>query len=95
MGWFYGLKFHLLVNEKGELMGLHDKYLLKKRTLVETIIDFLKNIFDLWHTRHRSTDNGFNNAVACLAANSFLDQKPSISDHRIRNFVLFLEQPSN
>lgn len=126
-GWFFGLKLHLIVNQKGGLMGftftsgnvsdnnlgvvkqmcaaigqgklfgdagyvskklfdtlyeqglvlitkirrnmknkfitIKDKFLLKKRSLVETVIHLLKNIFDLWHTRHRSVENGINNML--------------------------------
>ena len=51
-----------------KLLTLKDKWLLKKRTLVETAIDLWKHIGDLWHTRHRSVDNAFNNVLACLAA---------------------------
>lgn len=65
-------------NMKNKLMSLQDKYYLKKRSLVETVIDLLKSICDLWHTRHRSIDNAFNNMLAALAAYSFFDHKPRI-----------------
>jgi hypothetical protein len=55
-------------NMKNKLMLLQDKLLLKRRSLVETVFDLLKNRMDLWHTRHRSIDNAFNNMIACLAA---------------------------
>ena len=61
-----------------KLLTLKDKWLLKKRTLVETAIDLWKHIGDLWHTRHRSVDNAFINVLACLAAYHFNDHKPSI-----------------
>ena len=64
-------------NMKNKLLTLKDKWLLKKRTLVETAIDLWKHIGDLWHTRHRSVDNAFNNVLACLAAYHFNDHKPS------------------
>ena len=64
-------------NMKNKLIGLKDKIALKRRSLIETVIDLLKNWMDLWHTRHRSIDNAFNNMLACLAAYSFIDQKPS------------------
>ena len=117
MGWFYGFKLHLLVNDQGELLAfqltpgnvddrkpvpqmsnnlwgklvgdrgylsqplfeqlferglqlitplrknmknrlvvLDDKLLTRKRAVIETIIDQLKNISQILHTRHRSTD---------------------------------------
>jgi hypothetical protein len=65
-------------NIKNKLMGLKDKFYLKKRPLVETVIDLLKSICDVWHTRHRSIDNAFNNMLAALAAFSFFDHKPMI-----------------
>ena len=65
-------------NMKNKLMSLQDKYYLEKRSLVETAIDLLKSICDLWHTRHRSIDNAFNNM---LAAYSFFDHKPSVVSH--------------
>lgn len=65
-------------NMKNKLMAMQDKFYLKKRSLVETVIDLLKNICDLWHTRHRSIDNAFNNVLSALAAYSFFDHKPMI-----------------
>ena len=58
-------------NMKNKIIGFKDKLLLKKRSIVETVIDLLKDHQDLWHTRHRSIDNGFNNMLACLAAYNF------------------------
>jgi hypothetical protein len=83
-------------NMKNKLIQMKDKFLLKKRTVIETVIDLLKNIFDLWHTRHRSIDNAFNNTLACLAAYGFLEQKPSISqNYTKRNTMLSLINLSN
>ena len=72
---------------KNKLIDIKDKWLLKKRSLVETVIDLLKNWMDLWHTRHRSIDNGFNNMLACVAAYNFIDQKPSIYHTRRNTFL--------
>jgi hypothetical protein len=47
---------HLKANMKNQLMLLGDK-LLRKRSIVETIIDQLKNISQIEHTRHRSPIN--------------------------------------
>ena len=142
MGWFYGFKLHILVNEHGEILnfqitkasvddrtplkegnfikdiigklyadkgyisqklmenlfseGLHlvtgiksnmknrlmnfmDKIMLRKRSVIETINDQLKNICQVEHTRHRSVVNFVGNLVASIAAYSFLPKKPSIS----------------
>lgn len=141
MGWFYGFKLHIIVNDKGEILnfvvtqanvddraplkngnflknafgslyadkgyiskdlfqmlfedGLHlvtgirnkmknslmtmrDKILLRKRSVIETINDQLKNIGQVEHSRHRSFANFITNLVAGLIAYSFQDKKPSI-----------------
>lgn len=141
MGWFYGFKLHLIVNERGEvinfvitqgnvddrtplkdskflnkiqgklygdkgyisskltqilfvdgiqlitgirdnmkncLLELKDKILLRKRSVIETINDELKNICQLEHSRHRSFKNFISNMVSGLIAYSFFPKKPSI-----------------
>lgn len=141
MGWFYGFKLHIVINDKGELLdfvitqaniddraplkeenflkkifgslyadkgyiskelstllfdqGLHlvtgirnnmknvmmsmrDKILLRKRSVIETINDQLKNIAQAEHSRHRSFGNFITNLVASLIAYSFQEKKPSI-----------------
>ena len=42
---------------KNQLMPISDKLLLRKRAIIETIIDQLKNISQVEHTRHRSPVN--------------------------------------
>jgi hypothetical protein len=139
MGWFYGFKLHLIVNDVGELLAfcltpghvddrqpvpaltkslvgqlfgdrgyisqaLHDllfpqglelltkirknmknrlmrwwdKLLLRKRALIETINDQLKNISQIEHTRHRSVTGFMVNLVAGLIAYSYQPKKPSL-----------------
>ena len=139
MGWFYGFKLHLIVNDKGELLafcftpgnvddrnpvpqmardlggllfgdkgyisqklfellcekGLKlittvrknmknrlmtavEKVLLRKRSLIETINDQLKNISQIEHSRHRSVKNFMVNLVAALIAYSYQEKKPSL-----------------
>ena len=141
MGWFYGFKLHLVVNDKGEilnfvitqanvddrdplknksfiktlkgklyadkgyvsqkltellfidgihlitgirnnmknvLMELKDKILLRKRSVIETINDELKNICQIEHSRHRSFTNFITNMISGLIAYSFFPKKPSI-----------------
>ncbi|WP_018629550.1 transposase, partial [Niabella aurantiaca] len=72
-------------NMKNKLLTIKEKFMLKRRALIETVIDLLKDFQDLWHTRHRSVDNGFNNMLACLAAYNFRDIKPTFKAHK-RNF---------
>jgi len=138
-GWFYGLKLHLVINEKGEilswvltsgnvndrvpilqllkdvfgkvfgdrgyisqelaeqlleigiqmvtkikknmknkLMDLGDKWLLKKRGLVDSVIGQLKQICQIEHTRHRSPINCIINMIAGLVAYCMHPNKPSV-----------------
>ena len=44
-------------NMKQRLMPLNDRLLLRKRSIIETIIDQLKNISQIEHSRHRSAVN--------------------------------------
>ena len=139
MGWFYGFKLHLAVNERGEilafqltpgnvddrkpvpfltedlfgkvfadkgylskelfeelleediqlitgirsnmknkLMDLSDKILLRKRSIIETINDQLKNISQIEHSRHRSFSNFLVNLLSGLLAYCFQPKKPSL-----------------
>jgi IS5 family transposase len=139
MGWFYGFKLHLVVNEKGELLSffitpgnvddrqplkkltkglsgklfgdkgylskkyfkelltqgvtlvtnikknmknrlipIMDKVLLRKRYIIETINDQLKNISQIEHPRHRSVENFMVNLIAGLVAYTHQPNKPSI-----------------
>lgn len=66
-------------NMKNALMLLHDKIMLRKRALIESVNDELKNICQIEHTRHRSFDNFIINILSALAAYSFFDKKPSIN----------------
>jgi hypothetical protein len=141
MGWFYGFKLHLIINEQGEilsfcltsgnvddrneavmdsltkeifgklfadrgcisqklfekllkkditlitrakknmknkLMDYYDRLMLRKRTVIESVNDFLKNICNIEHSRHRSITNFLVNLVSAPATYSFLPKKPSI-----------------
>jgi hypothetical protein len=140
LGWFYGFKLHLLVNDKGELLAialspgntddrnpvprlaqrlfgklfadkgylspaltktlletcglrlftplkrrmknrllpLPDKLLLRKRVVIESIIDQLKNISQIEHSRHRSVTNFFVNLLGGLIAYCHQPKKPSL-----------------
>ena len=140
LGWFYGFKVHIVVNDRGELLGvqltpgntddrkpvpalarrlygklfgdkgylsqplfhrlltelgvqlithrkrnmanrllpLADKLLLRKRALIESIFDQLKNISQIEHTRHRSPVNFIVNLLAGLVAYCHQPKKPSL-----------------
>lgn len=66
-------------NMKNCLMSVSDKILLRKRAVIESVNDELKNIAQLEHSRHRSFNNFIVNAVAAIAAYCFFPKKPSIS----------------
>ena len=65
-------------NMKNKLMDYYDRLMLRKRTVIESVNDFLKNICNIEHSRHRSITNFLVNLVSALAAYSFLPKKPSI-----------------
>ena len=65
-------------NMKAKLMPLADKLLLRKRFIIETINDQLKNISQIEHTRHRSPTNFAVNLIAGLIAFTLQPKKPSI-----------------
>ncbi|MDE5772362.1 MAG: transposase [Ruminococcus sp.] len=63
---------------KNKLMDLYDRLVLHKRAVIESVNDFLKNICDTEHSRHRSITNFLVNLISALAAYSFLPEKPSV-----------------
>jgi len=65
-------------NMKNQLMTIHDKIMLRKRSIIETINDELKNICQIEHSRHRSFVNFITNLISGLLAYSFLPKKPRI-----------------
>lgn len=69
-------------NMKPRVLAAFDKLLLRKRSIIETINDQLKNIFDLEHSRHRSLINYMINVVASLVAYSYQEKKPSLNIRR-------------
>jgi len=65
-------------NMKNRLMPLADKVLLRKRAIIESINDQLKNISQIEHTRHRSPVNFMVNLVSGLIAYCHQPKKPSL-----------------
>ena len=65
-------------NVANKLMPLMDKLLLRKRALIESINDELKNMCQIEHTRHRSPINFLVNLFSGLVAYTFFPKKPSI-----------------
>ena len=151
MGWFFGFKLHIVINDKGELMAfkitkgnvddrnpvpdltkgligklvgdkgyisnnlflelwedglqlitkikknmknklipLIDKILLRKRAVIESVNDQLKNISQIEHTRHRSVWNFACNMIAGLCAYSLQPKKPSIRRCKSSNMLCYV-----
>ena len=66
------------LNMKNRLLPLIDKILLRKRSIIETVNDQLKNISQIVHSRHRSVTNFMVNLVAGLIAYTHQAKKPSL-----------------
>ena len=77
-------------NMKGGEIPLQDKINLRKRAVIESVNDELKNICQIEHTTHRSFTNFITNLIAGLLAYSFLPKKPSINAERVDSFQLQL-----
>ncbi len=66
-------------NMKNKLMPLEDNIALRKRALIETVNDQLKNISQIEHTRHRSVANFMVNLVSGVMAYTWQPKKPSLN----------------
>ena len=78
----FDMGVHLITNVtarmKNKFLLLQDKLLLRKRFVIETINDQLKNIADIEHSRHRSPINFLVNLLAGLISYTHQEKKPSI-----------------
>lgn len=70
-------------NMNNKLMDAYDKMILRKRAIIESVNDFLKNICQIEHSRHRSQHNFLVNLLSGLVAYSFLPKKPSLRINRL------------
>ena len=66
----------LRVNMKNKLIPFYDRMMLRKRYIIETINDMLKNTAQIVHSRHRSVSNFIMNLISALGAYCFFDNKP-------------------
>jgi hypothetical protein len=64
---------------KNRLILMFDKIMLRKRAIIESVTDQLKNISQIEHSRHRSVSNCFVNLLAGLIAYTFREKKPSLN----------------
>ena len=77
-------------NMKPKVIALFDKILLRKRSIIETINDQLKNISQIEHSRHRSLTNCMINVVAGLLAYSYQEKRPSLNIRADHDLLLLL-----
>ena len=70
---------------KNHLLELEDKMLLRKRSLIESVFNVLKNKMNLEHTRHRSPINFLIHIIACVV---------SYAVSKLSNFDQFTAHPS-
>lgn len=79
--WKQGIKLITSIksNMKNKLVPTIEKLLLKKRNVVESVANLLKNTHHIEHSRHRSFTNFLANTFSAIAAYAFNQKKPSIN----------------
>ena len=77
-------------NMTGALMSVSDKLLLRKRAIIETVNDELKNIAQIEHSRHRCFDNFIVNILGATAAYCMFPKKTCINVQRTMDTQLTL-----
>jgi hypothetical protein len=75
---------------KAKIMTATQKFYLSKRSLVETVIDQLKNCCQIEHSRHRKVENAFTSLIVGLVGYAFKAKKPTIKINglSLENFAL-------
>lgn len=85
---------HLLTkiksNRKNALLDPVHKLFLKKRALIESVIDRIKETTSIEHSRHRSPVNFLVNTFAALAAYCFIEDKPHL--HFVKSQLALLHE---
>jgi hypothetical protein len=79
---------------KNRLMSLRDRILLRKRSVIETVNDELKNICQIEHSRHRSLHNFIMNLIAAVGAFCFFEKKLrfySIEKNQLDSWNFFID----
>ncbi len=75
-------------NMKERKLNSAERYLLSKRGMIESVIDQLKAICHVQHTRHRSIFNYMANLLGGLMAYVFKPKKPSVGFGELNNIKL-------
>ena len=70
-------------------MSIPDMICLRKRALIETVNDELKNIAQIEHSRHRSFNNFIANALSAIAAYCFFEKRPAIDEDFVNDGQLY------
>lgn len=85
-----GLNFitTLRKNMKKKDISFADRILLRKRAVVETVNDLLKNFFQIEHSRHRSVFGFTANLFSALIAYSFYPKKPHMRGIDLQNALI-------
>ena len=61
--------------------------MLRRRSLIETVFDQLKNLCQVEHTRHRSDFNFAVNLMASIVAYCLSEDKPTLSLIQVNTLV--------
>lgn len=77
-------------NMRGGVRPICDRILIRKRAIIETINDELKNIAQIEHSRHCSVTNFIVNLVGGIAAYCLFPKKPMINLERVYDNQLTL-----
>jgi len=87
-----GLRFITKVkkNMKQKIFSTFEKFFLKKRSIIETVIGQLKSICQIEHARHRSPANFLVNLVSGLAGYCWKTKKPSMKNPQLVSTSLSL-----
>jgi len=76
-------------NMKNKLMDVYEKLLLKKRNIIESTNNILKNTLVADHTRHRCVLNFCTNIFSAIAGYSYHQNKPAINKRFLAQIPCF------
>ncbi len=79
-------------NMKPQLMTYLDRLLLRKRSIIETVNDLLKNHFQIEHSRHRSLVGFMNCVLTGLIAYTFYPTKPAMRGVQLQKALTLISQ---
>lgn len=87
-----GLRFITKVrrNMKEKSLSAFETFFLGQRGLVETVIEQLKSICHIQHTRHRNPDNFVINLLSGLVAYMLKPRKPALQFDRMAKYPMLL-----